>query len=231
MFSVLIVEDNPVDAKIIEHLLKKKNYSTRIAKDGHEAIELLENYSFQLILLDWQLPGANGIDLLRTIRKIPKFILTPIMIVSGKNEIKDVQKAVQAGANDYVVKPIDLMILDGKVSRLLNNEIEWSPINIQNPEFCKAEIPLSVVVTQVSEVGIEIKSDFLIPLGQSFNVQMAAFANSKVSKLFVKVFEEEIRNGENFYKCSLVGMKEADLKEIRLLLRSLQLEKKAQTAG
>lgn len=102
--KVLIVDDSTVMRKVIIRELNK-NEITDIAEaaDGLEGLEAASKNSFDLILMDWNMPGMLGIDVVRKIREAG--MNTPIMMVTTEGEKTNVVTAIQAGANNYLVKP------------------------------------------------------------------------------------------------------------------------------
>jgi two-component system, chemotaxis family, chemotaxis protein CheY len=85
------------------------------AADGTEVLQLLRDGRFDLLLLDWDMPGTNGLEVLRTIRQ--QGCQTPIIMVTGKNERVDVLNAIYAGVSDYLIKPFDIDTLYRKVQK------------------------------------------------------------------------------------------------------------------
>jgi diguanylate cyclase (GGDEF)-like protein len=103
---VLIVEDDPLARKILSSVLKKEGYPFDIAFNGQEAIDKYGDEFFPIIITDWMMPEMDGLELCRLIRsmKINRYIY--IMIVTGQDSREDVIKGLEAGADDYITKPI-----------------------------------------------------------------------------------------------------------------------------
>lgn len=231
MYSVLIVEDNPSDAKILSFVLEKKNYVTHVAHEVHQALEILQKYKVDLILLDWMLPNISGIDLLKSIKQKNQIKNIPVVIVSSKNEVKDVKKALSVGAADYVIKPIDPLILDSKLSRLLKKEIDWQPIQLSSDcDDNQSIITLPARITRVSEIGFEIQSAASLNVGMSIEIKVKFLDQLGINSVVGKIFEKEQKDSEYLYKCSLMGLRETDLQKIRLYLRSIQNTTLVETA-
>lgn len=222
MYNILIVEDNPIDAKILTYFLNKRGYISYVASNAYQAIEYLQKYSVDLILLDWMLPNVSGIDLLRTIRANSKAMQMPVIIISGRNEMKDVEKAIKTGASDYIIKPMDDDILSGKLQRLLNREIEWRPINIEKVDDGKGSVSSPIRVIRISEIGIEIESELSIEVGSLIELRLPIFFDLDLPVILTKIFQKNAVGTVYHLQCSIVGLKESDLKKIRLKIRSLQ---------
>lgn len=230
MYSILIVEDNPNDAKLVSFYVEKMNCTYHLAENAYEAIEKLEKFHIDLILLDWMLPQVSGMDLLKTIKAHPRCSGTPVMIVSGKNEVKDVEKAIKSGASDYLIKPVDSAILEAKLQRFLKRKVEWLPVQVSAESHATGVASFSIRITSVSEVGIEIESEFPIENGALVELSLPLFTNIGIEKVLTKVFDK-LKDGKKFrFKCSLLGLRESDLQKIRLEVRNLQKKEKKLSA-
>ena len=104
--TILIVEDDEVTSYMLEFLLQREGYTVTKANDGKEALKLIENSKpFDIVLLDIMIPYINGFELISHIRSQPAWEKTPILMLSGKSQEKDIIKALDSGATDYIVKP------------------------------------------------------------------------------------------------------------------------------
>jgi len=104
--TILIVEDDEVTSYMLEFLLQREGYTVTKANDGKEALKLIENSKpFDIVLLDIMIPYINGFELVSHIRAQPAWEKTPVLMLSGKSQEKDIIKALDSGATDYIVKP------------------------------------------------------------------------------------------------------------------------------
>ena len=104
--TILIVEDDEVTSYMLEFLLQREGYTVTKANDGKEALKLIENSKpFDIVLLDIMIPFINGFELVSHIRSQPDWEKTPVLMLSGKSQEKDIVKALDSGATDYIVKP------------------------------------------------------------------------------------------------------------------------------
>ncbi len=113
---ILIVDDDINIAELIALYLTKECYDTRIVGDGEEAVEQFEEYKPNLVLLDLMLPGIDGYEVCRRIRKTSD---TPIIMLSAKGEIFDKVLGLELGADDYIMKPFDTKELVARVKAVL----------------------------------------------------------------------------------------------------------------
>lgn len=113
-FNVLVAEDNRMNQKVIKFLLERQGVDCTFAKNGLEAVNLYKILDFDLIFMDIYMPGMDGYVATKFIKETNKYALnkTPIIAVSASAFKKDIEKAKQAGINDFLAKPIDRNLLN-----------------------------------------------------------------------------------------------------------------------
>lgn len=114
--KILIVDDDTNIAELISLYLTKECFETRMVEDGEEAIRAFEEFQPNLILLDLMLPGMDGYEVCRTVRKTSS---VPIIMLSAKGEIFDKVLGLELGADDYMIKPFDSKELVARVKAVL----------------------------------------------------------------------------------------------------------------
>ncbi len=116
--KVLLVEDNPINQKIAFLMLEKVGCSVDVAANGIEALKALQQFTYDLIFMDCQMPEMDGYEATRRIRKLPKPISDIPIIALTANAFKEDQvKCLESGMNDFVTKPVDSSTLELKLSR------------------------------------------------------------------------------------------------------------------
>ena len=105
--KILSVDDSAIIRKIIRGSVELLNYELLEASDGNEALSILakEYENIKLILLDWNMPGMNGFEFLKSIKKDALYKHIPVIMVSTESEKESIIKAVQAGVSNYLLKP------------------------------------------------------------------------------------------------------------------------------
>jgi DNA-binding response OmpR family regulator len=113
--TILLLEDDPLLSKILtKHL--QLNYETTAVYDGNSALEILENKKFDLLILDSNVPGISGLDLIAELRSYND--TTPIIMITAYQDTTHLKKAFTNGCNDYIKKPFELDELDMRISNI-----------------------------------------------------------------------------------------------------------------
>ncbi len=110
--TILAIDDDENVLKLIRANLTLEGYSILTASDGIEGIRIFEDSSPALILLDVMMPGINGLDVIKQIRRISN---TPIIMLTAKDDMKTLEQALGLGADDYLTKPFSLRELTARV--------------------------------------------------------------------------------------------------------------------
>lgn len=114
--KILIVDDDGNIAELIQLYLTKECYDTTIATDGEAALTILRHYQLDLVLLDIMLPGIDGYEVLREIRKTSDI---PVIMLSAKGETFDKVLGLELGADDYIMKPFDSKEMVARIKAVL----------------------------------------------------------------------------------------------------------------
>jgi CheY-like chemotaxis protein len=114
-----MVDDNPGNLKLLSFILAKIGYDLRVAVDAVQALAVLEEFRPQLILMDLQLPGMDGLELTRRLKANPLYQDVVIVAVTASAMKGDEQKAKEAGCDGYITKPLDTRLLPELVDRYL----------------------------------------------------------------------------------------------------------------
>ena len=117
--KVLIIEDSTTEALLEKDFLVDKGFIVDIAPTGEDGLEKAKTMKPDLILLDLMLPGIDGFDVCKQLKKDPGLKKTIVIIVSVKHNLEDINKALYSGADDYILKPLLPQLLEKKLSLYL----------------------------------------------------------------------------------------------------------------
>jgi CheY-like chemotaxis protein len=124
--TILVIDDNPINLKLLRILLTGEGYNILTASDGEEALSVMSGFIPDLILMDIQLPGIDGLTLTRQLKANPEYKNIVIIAVTSFALKGDKEKALDAGCDDYITKPIDTMDLPVRILHFLANKIPIS---------------------------------------------------------------------------------------------------------
>ena len=160
---ILVVDDDEDILELVRYNLTKENFQVISVTTGEEALGKLKKESFDLILLDLMLPGRDGLDTCRIIKRSPETSHLPIMMITAKSEDTDVVLGLELGADDYVTKPFSPRVLLARIKSILRrNQPEHSDnrsvINaldmVIDPSRHEVKVKQSVVNLTATEFSI-----------------------------------------------------------------------------
>ena len=120
---ILVVDDEIGALTLIGIMLERGGFEVQKARDAKSALSILEDYPPDLIILDVMMPGMNGIDLCQLLRQQDRTRKTPVLILSARGDAESIIRGIEAGANDYLPKPILHHDLVSKVRSMLGAEM------------------------------------------------------------------------------------------------------------
>jgi len=141
-FQILVVDDELAIANVVKTELDNNGYQVSIANDGLAGLTSARKSEFDLILLDWVMPGLSGIEVCRRLRQTANKV--PIIFLTAQDEIKDRVKGLDAGANDYLTKPFSIDELLARVRSVLRRSAEKKCVKDKNIlQFADLKLNLS----------------------------------------------------------------------------------------
>jgi len=118
-YTILVVDDDPYILMSLEFLMKKNGYDVVVARNGTEALELLDKQAPHLVLLDIMMPDVDGYEICRYIKKTSSLKNTKVIFMSAKTKDADIKKGYELGASLYVTKPFSTRELVKQIKELL----------------------------------------------------------------------------------------------------------------
>ncbi len=117
--SVLVVDDDPVILRLLQVNFELEGIEVDIAVDGDEGLKKARSAPPDLVISDIMMPKVNGLELLEALRSSPDTAALPIILLSAKAQVADVQRGLELGADDYITKPFDPLELIDRVYKVL----------------------------------------------------------------------------------------------------------------
>ncbi|SDM14109.1 two-component system, OmpR family, response regulator MtrA [Corynebacterium mycetoides] len=163
---ILVVDDDPAINEMLTIVLESEGFETKPVTDGAEAVGAFEEYDPDVILLDLMLPGMNGVDICREIRKESS---VPIVMLTAKTDTVDVVLGLESGADDYITKPFKPKELIARVrARLRRTEEE--PAEILTVGDLTIDVPQHMVTRNGEEIGLTpLEFDLLLEMARKPN--------------------------------------------------------------
>src|SRR6267154_4642902 len=114
--KLLVVDDNLENRDLLSRRLVHLGYEVEIAENGARALAKIHRAHYDLVLLDHMMPGMSGLDLLRLLRATYSPSQLPVIMVSGVDDSDTIVDALDQGANDYMIKPVDMPMMDARIN-------------------------------------------------------------------------------------------------------------------
>jgi len=151
--AVLLIDDDRTSRTMLKLMLQKVGYQVLEAEDGNKGLTIYKNSSPTLILLDAKMPGMDGFECCREIRKFPEGKHIPILMVTGLDDQESVNHAFEAGATDYVTKPVQYSVLMGRMSHLMQSAQAESALRSSEEKYRSLVNSLQEVIFQLDHSG------------------------------------------------------------------------------
>ncbi len=217
MALIILVDDDHDILNLGRVLLSQAGHHVLTATGAVEAIEMMNQFGCDAMITDANMPHHSGYDLLRTIRKSDKWMSLPVAMLTGRKERKDVERAVELGVDDYIVKPVDPLLFLKKVEQLLSKthtekpEIDLTRANLQS----KGTMKLPVELRSISELGIVLKTPMKLQENAVIHIDIELFTELECQTPLVKVLSSMPMDDGYENRLLFIGTEEATLKKIR----------------
>lgn len=223
MKKILLVDDLKTLLITVEAILKKEGYLVFSCTNSIDALDKINAEPFDLMITDAIMPGsASGYSLISTVRTGQKNQDIPIIMLTGKREKSDIEKAVSVGANDYIIKPVDADILISKVRNLIEK-------NSSQPDFIHAPVNVAATVQtkcdiiSVSEIEVTLHTNFQINVGQLYRLSSSFLKDNEIDSINIRITDcRQLENSTHgLFKITgqFVGASDKELGKLRLWIR------------
>ena len=185
--KILLIEDNLDSRRNLRRLIEKRGHEVTACASAEEAEIELAKVSFPFLILDWMLPGKSGVELCRSLRARPNGDEMFILLVTARSDAEDFEEAMEAGANDYLTKPLDV--------RRINVRLSVAERHIHGlQERNRARLALQESAQRMTDI-LEKTSDGFFSLDRDWNF---TYLNAKAESILSR--ERELHIGQNFWE-------------------------------
>ncbi len=182
MIKILIVDDEKPICDLIDINLSAAGYCCKSVQDGLKALDMIESEQFDLILLDVMLPGACGYDIMEYIRPLK----IPVIFITAKHEVKDRVKGLKLGAEDYLVKPFEVVELIARVEVVLRRYNKTAKI------LTAGDVEVDTEARKVTKAGVPV-----VLTNKEYGLLVLFIRNKNVA-LFKETLYEKVWENEYF---------------------------------
>lgn len=161
---ILVVDDQEKNRSILEQILAEEGWRVIHAEDGLSALDRFARFKPELVLLDIVMPGLDGFEVCRRIKRAPESRLTPVVLTTGLSEIEDRVRGIEAGADDFLTRPVDRIELVARVRSLL--KLKAHTDELESAESVLFALALSIEAKDpYTEGHCSRLSDYAVQLG------------------------------------------------------------------
>lgn len=234
MSRILVVDDSEQSLNLLKKILTDEGHEVHLAKEAFEAMDCLDKFAFDLLLLDVNMPFKDGFSTLKTLKETIRFKMMPVAMITGRSEPRDVKKAVSLGADSYTVKPFDKEDILTKVNALLNKEnVKVSyQLNIGNTSpFAEGELKMSseIRVTEVTDSSVIVLTDMMLQENKDLIFNCPIFERIGIPAQKMKI--SDIQPGEGGYSQARLIFKSIQPENIQKLRNWILSQKNTKRAG
>ncbi len=219
--NILVLDDNKNDLLMAKFVILRMGYNPVLLEKQSQLMDSLQLQNISLIVLDIDMPGLTGLDVLKKIKRVNSYKDIPIVMLTGNSDISSVKTAINTGAVDYIVKPIDPAIFESKVKKLIGQTDErsktnWIEYEVKKSQNSEMRLYVGGQLQSIGEMSLTMKFKQPISIGYTFYSEAPLFTELEINPPPVKVESCEQHGEEYIVKCTLIGLAESDLKKIRL---------------
>ncbi|HMO57811.1 MAG TPA: alpha/beta fold hydrolase [Roseiflexaceae bacterium] len=192
--SLLVVDDNDNNRDMLSRRLERLGYQVATAVNGRVALELLHQASFDLILLDIMMPEMNGYEVLSALRADRTLRHIPVIVLSALNEIDSIVRCIELGAQDYLPKPFDPVLLNARISSCLErkrmHDHEQAYVTAIETEKRRSDALLNVVIP----IGVALSNEkHYQRLLEKIVIEAMALCNSDGGSLYLRTDDDQLQ--------------------------------------
>ncbi|MBI2606432.1 MAG: response regulator [Deltaproteobacteria bacterium] len=219
MSRIMIVDDDFDTLRYCEGLLAPQGNEILIHTDAHRALKVLEQHPVDLLIVDIVMPAMSGFDFIHAVKKLEQFN-APILMLTGRSAPKDVLTALELGATDYLVKPIDKDLFVGKIASIIGARPRTPEVRFaQGATDVSAEIAIPARITAVSEMGLTMRTRHYLDRNVHTKVDSPLFEEIGIAKPQLRAVHSKPVENDAHYRyevfVSFIGLDQLSMQRIR----------------
>ena len=214
--NVLFVDDDPMARTLISTMLTQAGYTVTCVDDGFEALDLLERYPFDLLILDIMMNKMNGIELLKRIKAQPKSKDVSVVMLSARDDKQAINRAIQMGAADYVVKPPQRDPFLKKIENILSGRPRFAEVHLDkdsNKGVCEFIFPARVL--SVGETGMTFFSSLPLEVSSTQIIHAEIFSQLGIKAREFKVLHCQPEKDGYMIYVNYLGLSSDEVQSVR----------------
>ncbi len=231
MARILLVDDDSDIRLLGTALLQRAGHDAFAVGGAMEALDYLRANRVDVLVTDANMPEHSGFELLKTVKMDPSFPREmSLVMLTGRRERKDIERAVTYGAHDYIVKPLDPELFLQKITDLLARRpsaekppLEFASLKLKAPAVAGFEI----VIESLSELGLVVNTPFQFPEATQLKIQTPLFAQIGIPDPVLRVLSSIEKEDSWESKVAFVGADERSLTKIRAWIHSQTIKNRA----
>lgn len=225
MANILVVDDDKDILLVVQKLLKDKGHEVTCCLDPLDALDKWNQEAFDVVLSDANMPHVNGFDLVKTLSQNARGLGTSLALLTARRDKKDIKRAMESGADDYIVKPIDPDLFISKVESLINKKADFkTEINFANtPVRFSADWQISSEIVSLSEQGMTVFSPIQGVKGSKIKIQSDLFKLIGIEAPWLRVIDckQDPEGSMKFYtQTTFIGLSDNELQKIRFWINA-----------
>ena len=223
MARVLIVDDDPDILTLLSKILSMQGHAVFKAENAIRAMDYLNSSHFDLLISDAKMPQFTGFELVRMIKGNKKFQDMAIAMLTGLREKKDIEQAIKAGVDDYIVKPIEPAVLLEKIDALFDKK---PPQNLEhfhiseNSHLARSQMRQDTRIVSFDEFHVDFLSPIQLQPQSTIQLRGMLFTSLDIEDVSVTV-NTCVKQGKHYYvKAAFTNIRESHQKKIRSWINS-----------
>ncbi len=182
----LVPDDDPIIRTLASAALSRLGFEVTSAADGRKALDHAHSVAFDLVVLDVQMPGLDGFEVCQALRALPAYRLTPILMATGLDDNASIERAFDAGASDFVAKPLNLALLDHRVRFLMK-----SATALRELEEKRTQLDEALQLAHMAHWSYEPGAGMLVATDAGYRSYGFASGNVSFAELFERIHPED----------------------------------------